>query len=35
MKLVLAWLEIHRDDVMADWQLAASGQQPFKIDPLR
>jgi hypothetical protein len=35
MRLVLAWVEIHRDDLMADWQLAVSGQQPFRIEPLR
>ncbi|HHT9104754.1 MAG TPA: DUF4160 domain-containing protein [Candidatus Wujingus californicus] len=35
MRLVLAWIEIHKDELMADWDLAASGQQPFKIDPLR
>ena len=35
MRLLLAWLEIHRDELMADWQLAVSGQQPYKIEPLR
>ena len=35
MKLVQAWLEIHRDELIADWELAASGQQPYKIEPLR
>jgi hypothetical protein len=35
MKLVQAWLEIHREDLMADWELAVSGQAPFPIDPLR
>jgi len=35
LKLVLAWVEIHRDELMADWELAVSGQQPYKIDPLR
>jgi hypothetical protein len=35
MRLVLAWVEIHREELAADWQLAASGQQPFKIAPLR
>lgn len=35
LKMVLAWVEIHKDDLMADWQLAVSGQQPFKIEPLR
>ncbi len=35
MRLALAWVEIHRDDLMADWDLVVSGQLPFKIDPLR
>lgn len=35
MRLVLAWIEIHKDELMADWDLAVSGQPPFKIDPLR
>ena len=35
MKLVQAWLEIHKDELMADWQLAVSGQKPFKIEPLK
>ena len=35
MKLVTAWVEIHRDELVADWELASSGQLPYKIDPLR
>ncbi|MHC4177595.1 MAG: DUF4160 domain-containing protein [Planctomycetota bacterium] len=35
MRMVLAWVEIHRDELMADWELAVNGQQPFKIEPLR
>lgn len=35
LKLVQAWIELHRDDLLADWQLAASGQQPFQNAPLR
>jgi hypothetical protein len=35
MKLVQAWIEIHRDELMADWKMAVEGQQPFKIEPLR
>jgi len=34
LKLVQAWIEIHRDDLMADWNLAVNGEQVFKIDPL-
>jgi len=35
LKLVQAWIEIHQDDLMADWKLAVDGQKVFKIDPLR
>ena len=35
VRQVQAWIEIHRDDLMADWQLAVSGQHPQKIEPLR
>ena len=35
MRLVLAWVEIHRDELVADWELAANGHQPYKIEPLR
>lgn len=35
MKLVQAWIEIHREDLLADWKLAVSGEPVFKIDPLR
>lgn len=35
LKLVQAWIEIHRDELMADWELASQGQSVFKIDPLR
>lgn len=33
-KLVVAWIEIHRDDLLADWNLAASGKNPFPIKGL-
>lgn len=35
MKLVEAWIEIHQEELMADWKLAVEGQQLFKIDPLK
>jgi Domain of unknown function (DUF4160) len=35
MKLLLAWMEIHQDELMADWQLAVAGEHPYKIEPLR
>ena len=35
MKLLQAWIELHKDELVADWELAVSGQQPYKIEPLR
>ncbi len=34
LRLVQAWIELHRDELMADWELATSGELPYKIDPL-
>ncbi len=34
-KLVEAWILIHEDELMADWELAISGEEIFKIDPLK
>lgn len=35
MKLVQAWIEIHNEELMADWTLAINGETIFKIDPLK
>jgi hypothetical protein len=35
MKLVQAWIEIHREELVADWAIAVKGGEIFKIDPLR
>ncbi len=35
MKLLQAWIELHKDELIANWQLAVSGQLPYKIKPLR
>jgi len=34
-RLVLAWTDLHKEELMADWTLAASGELPFQIEPLR
>ncbi len=34
-RIVQAWVEIHRDELMANWELAINGQEIFKIDPLK
>ena len=35
LRLVQAWIEIHREDLQADWKLAVEGREVFKIDPLK
>lgn len=34
LRLVLAWIELHKDELMADWEIAAIGENPYKIKPL-
>jgi hypothetical protein len=34
LRLVQAWIELHRDELMADWEIALSGENPYKIQPL-
>lgn len=34
LKMIAEWLEIHRDELMADWHLAQSGNALHKIEPL-
>lgn len=34
-KLLEAWIEIHFDDLNANWQLLQSGEKTFRISPLR
>jgi len=35
LKLVQAWIEIHQDDLLADWELAIEGEPLFRITPLQ
>lgn len=34
-RLVQAWIDIHKDELLADWELAESGEKPFRIKPLQ
>lgn len=34
LRLVLAWAEIHRDELIENWERAARGDECFKIAPL-
>ncbi|WP_371744314.1 DUF4160 domain-containing protein [Oceanispirochaeta sp. M1] len=35
VKLIEAWAELHKEELLADWRLAQNGEIPFKIDPLK
>jgi hypothetical protein len=35
LKLAQAWIEIHQTELMEDWELAISGRNVFRIEPLR
>ena len=35
LKLVQAWIEIHKEELLADWELALAGEEPFRIAPLQ
>jgi hypothetical protein len=35
MKLLLAWIAIHEDELRANWKLLSNGEGYFKIEPLR
>jgi len=35
LKLVQAWIEIHRDELNDVWKLAIQGESLYKIEPLK
>ena len=35
IKLLQAWMEIHQEKLIADWNLASKGDDVFKMKPLR
>ena len=34
LRLVQAWIELHRDELNADWEITMNGENPYKIEPL-
>ncbi len=34
LKLVLAWTELHKDELMQDWELSREGEELIRIKPL-
>ena len=35
LKLVMAWIEIHKEELEANWKLAVEGETVFKIEALK
>ncbi len=35
IRLVQAWIELHREELMMNWELCRNDERPYKIDPLR
>ena len=35
IKFIAAWAELHRDELLANWELAINNQPLYKIEPLR
>ena len=35
IRLVQAWIEIHSDELRANWELSRNNETLFKIDPLK
>ena len=33
--LVLEWADLHRDELIADWETARAGKLPAQIEPLK
>lgn len=35
IRMVQAWVEIHKEELLVDWELAVNGEEPFRIAPLQ
>ena len=35
LRMVQVWIDIHRDELTAGWELAVAGDEPFRIAPLQ
>ena len=35
LRMVQVWVDLHREELLADWELAMDGVEPFRIDPLK
>ncbi len=35
LRMVQVWMDLHQEELLADWELAKGGELPFRIEPLR
>ncbi|MDP2829700.1 MAG: DUF4160 domain-containing protein [Sulfuricellaceae bacterium] len=35
LRMVQVWIDIHKEELMLDWELAIKGEDPFRIPPLQ
>jgi hypothetical protein len=35
LRLVLAWTELHQDELLANWTLAQNGEDVYSIEPIK
>ena len=35
LKMIQVWIDIHKEELMLDWELAVNGDAPFRISPLQ
>jgi hypothetical protein len=35
LRMVQVWVDLHKEELLADWEIAKEGGEPFRIDPLR
>jgi len=33
--MVQVWIDIYKEDLLVDWELAVNGEEPFRIAPLQ
>ncbi len=35
LRMVQVWMDLHQEELLADWELAKEGQEPYRIEPLK
>ena len=35
LRMAQVWVDLHREELLANWEIAKEGGDPFRIDPLK